>query len=78
MRIHAWIGERYYPKGPVSDYLGNFEDEGAAKAAVGTVNEEFWATLMQEEPDGKLAVIRTWNEWQGFPAGWRDWDPDYD
>lgn len=81
MRIHAWIGERYYPNGPASDYLGCFEDEDAAKAAVGTVNGEFWATLMQESEAGDLVPLRAWNEASikhGFNPGWRDFDPDED
>lgn len=80
MRIHAWKGERYYPKGPASDYLGCFENEDAAKAAVGNINGDYWATLMQETEGGKLVPLRAWNSARmfDFAPGWRDFDPEAD
>ncbi len=72
--IHAWKGSMYYPKGPISDYIGTFESEDSARLGIGIVEESQWAMLMIPDDSGKLIGLRIWDNdvFEDPPTGWRD------
>ncbi len=72
--IHAWKGRKYYPAGPVSDYIGVFSTEAEAVAAIGEVEYMQWAVLMEANRDDRLMPLRIWSESNGDPAGWREFN----